>query len=185
VQRIVGQPGVHEHELRPIEKQLIRYVQQTAGLCEVDFPDRSNLPDKMQESLVIARKHFENYRSRHKNQFPKVKVHGDFTPLNILREGENAWLTDFERSFEASGYFDFVYAWATKHDPNLDSLQVRINEISKTFYGENTFLDQESLDIALALFVFDIVRFLEQHRDSKIEMDYALYLLKRVRKILI
>jgi hypothetical protein len=89
-----------------------------------------------------------------------VQAHGDFSRGNYLcGDDGKRYLIDFDRSFEATEYFDAMY-YATEE--GLDSRQTTemLCRLAKTWQVRLTPFENDPCRWARALFVMDLVRFL-------------------------
>ncbi|HAC14423.1 MAG TPA: hypothetical protein DCE78_00545, partial [Bacteroidetes bacterium] len=119
----------------------------------------------------------------HNNEAPYTIVHGDVNPYNLLHSEGQTWLIDFDRTFEATAYYDFIYLWINKYDRDTEKLKNRIREINNKFYGENVVPDTVGLSLALAFFVYDNIRFINTRCETIRDARFTIFLLNNVKTI--
>ena len=181
VQRLVGVPGDHMVDFNPVDGQMLDYVLKAAEMRPIEREKADHLPIEIRELVDFAEQQLKKTFWVHNNQAPHVLVHGDLNPFNLLREDNKTWLIDFDRTFEASAYYDFVYVWLNKYDRSTDKLKHRIRTINDTFFGENIMADTVALNLALALFVFDNIRFIDKHCETLKDARFVIFLLSRLK----
>jgi hypothetical protein len=181
VQRLVGIPGDHSVDFNPVDDQMMSYVLKAAALKSIGREKADHLPIEIRELVDFAEQQIKKSFWVHNNQAPHVLVHGDLNPYNLLREDDKTWLIDFDRTFEASAYYDFVYVWLNKYDRSTEKLKNRIRTINDKFYGENIMSDTVALNLALALFVYDNIRFIDRHCDTIKDARFVIFLLNRLK----
>lgn len=181
VQELVGIPGEHIVDFNPVDDQMMDYVLRSAEMKTIMLQKPVNLPIEIQELADFAEQQIKRNFWVHNNKAPYGIVHGDLNPMNLIRDQGKTWLIDFDRTFEASVYYDFIYVWLNKYDRSTDKLKTRIRMINDRFYGENIMTDSVALNLALALFVYDNIRFIEQHCDTVKDARFVIFLLNRLR----
>ena len=170
-QPLVGTMFRHAESLSPIDSQLLGYVLRTASLCgAAEYVARvaqvvgsSGLEA---EAFGLARERLERLAPLDAMQVPMAVVHGDLSRQNIVRNGDgDAFLIDFDRSFEASAYYDFVSAGLSPNGfgpEKLDKSREYVEAINRRLMPETVISRDDALEYALALFVLDSIVYLNQ-----------------------
>lgn len=180
MQNIVGRLGEHATELGPIDDQLMDYVTTAAHMKPFQIHKNDGLGVDTKSIIETAEQHLKKSFWVHNNICPQLLVHGDLSPFNIIRDGDKSYLIDFDRSFVASAYYDFVYVWLNKYDRSLGKLKDRIRTINETYYGKNVIPEPIALDLAISHFVMDNVKFINERCKSLNEARYIIYILNRL-----
>jgi hypothetical protein len=181
-QNIVGMLGEHATELNPIDKQMLEYVLTSSHMKPFQTYKHDGLGMDTKTIIEAAEQHLKKSFLVHNNMCPQLLVHGDLSPFNIIRDGKKSYLIDFDRSFVASAYYDFVYVWLNKYDRNLSKLKDRIRKINDVYYGKNMVPESIALDLAISHFVMDNVRFINERCDTLNEARYIIYILNRLKE---
>lgn len=181
-QYIVGLLGEHATELDPIDDQLFQYVLNSSHMKLFQIYKNDGLGVDTKSIIETAEQHLKKSFWVHNNMSPQLLVHGDLSPYNIIQDGEKSYLIDFDRSFVASAYYDFVYVWLNKYDRNLGKLKNRVRQINDVYYGENMVPESIALDVAISHFVMDNVRFINERCETLNEARYIIYTLNRLKE---
>lgn len=180
-QNIVGLLGEHATELSPIDDQLMKYVLTSSHMKLFQIYKNDGLGIDTKSIIETAEQHLKKSFWVHNNMSPQLLVHGDLLPQNIIRNGEKSYLIDFDRSFVASAYYDFVYIWLNKYDRSLDKLKDRIRKINDVYYGENMVPESIALDLAISHFIMDNVKFINERCETLNDARYIIYILNRLK----
>jgi len=168
-QPLVGPMFRHADSLAPIDAQLLDYVLNTARLHRaVEYVARvaamvGSHDGPEAEAFGLARARLDRLVPPDTAQFPATIVHGDLSRQNIVR-GENgeAFLIDFDRAFEASAYYDFVFAGLFTNGFGLGKTREYAVAINERLMPDTPVARDEALEYALALFVLDNIVYLNQ-----------------------
>lgn len=109
---------------------------------------------------------------------PYCYVHGDLSEHNILWNGANYYLIDFDRSFEASVFYDYVYLWLTTSDFNRSLMIEKILMLADTFKVPE-YDKKELLRFLLYLFIVDNYRYLNLSGNENRVSVYTQVLIKK------
>lgn len=94
---------------------------------------------------------------------PLTLAHGDLTRWNVLRASDSdAWLIDFDRSFRASVFYDFVYAWIADGGYNRQQAQQATFRLAQALGFVSDLPPTQILEVAIALFILDNLVYLEK-----------------------
>ena len=170
-QPLIGTMFRHAASLSPIDAQLLDYVVNTASVHRVaEYVARVALmagsrgPEAEAFGLATAR--LRRLAPLEALQFPMALMHGDLSRQNIVwNEDGDAFLIDFDRSFEASAYYDFVYAGLSPNGFGPEQLETSRNyvvAINERLMPETVVSRDDALEFALALFVVDNIVYLNQ-----------------------
>jgi hypothetical protein len=181
-QKIVGRLGEHASDLSPIDDQLLRYVTTSSHMKPFQIHKNDGLSVNTKSIIELAEQHLKKSFWVHNNICPQILVHGDLSPYNIIRADDKSYLIDYDRSFVASSYYDFVYVWLNKYDRSLGKLKARIRKINDMYYGENLIPESIALDLALSHFVIDNVKFINERCETLNEARYIIYILSRLKE---
>jgi hypothetical protein len=169
-QPFIGSILRHADTLSPIDAQLLEYVVQTARPCTTaDYVARvariagSSGPEA--DAFGTASRRLARFVPQAIAQFPTTVVHGDLSRQNILRHDDGkAYLIDFDRSFEASAYYDFVFAGLFTAAFGLENARRCVAAINERLVPAIALTPDDALEYALALFVLDNIVYLSQQR---------------------
>jgi len=109
---------------------------------------------------------------------PSCEAHGDLSEYNILWNGANYYLIDFDRSFEATVFYDYVYFWLTASVSNKAMLLEKIYELASSFSVPSTD-KREILRFVLYLFIIDNLRYLKLTGNESRVSVYTQVLIKK------
>jgi hypothetical protein len=181
-QKLIGSVGHHPETLKPFDDELLMYTLRTGKLKLYDLP-RVQINDiKLKEVIDMAFNQINSTFWLHNNKVPQVYVHGDLSPYNIIRSPEQDYLIDFDRSIDASAYYDFVYVWVNQYDRNTSKLRQRIKKINQKFYGEYVIPDKISLDLAISFFIMDVLHYMNLRCSSNQSNRFQIFLLNRIKE---
>ena len=171
-QPLVGTMFRHAESLSPIDSQLLGYVLRTARLCRAtEYVARvaqvTGSSGLETDAFGLARERLARLAPLDAIQVPMTIVHGDLSRQNIIRnEDGDAFLIDFDRSFEASAYYDFVSAGLSPNGfgpEQLEKSRECVVAINQRLMPESVVSRNDALEYALALFVLDNIVYLNQH----------------------
>lgn len=181
-QKLIGSVGHHPETLAPFDDDILKYTLRTADFKVYDLP-RVQINDiKLKEVIDMAFSKINSTFWLHNNKVPQVYVHGDLSPYNILRSGGKEYLIDFDRSIDASAYYDFVYVWVNQYDRSTSKLHQRIKKINQKFYGDYVIPDMISLDLAISFFIMDVLHYMNSRCSGIQSNRYQIFLLNRVKE---
>jgi hypothetical protein len=165
VQDLKGRPVVAKHfNSTKILGSLQSYVTKESVLKPLEI--RFNEDLIRERAVSEALRQAENVISRLKNGanalFPYCIVHGDLTLNNILLYDQAYFLIDFERCFEASAYYDFIYLWLNSNVLRQEEAMQIVTSINQK-YDHSDLSAKEGLKLALALFVYDNLNYIGQY----------------------
>ena len=167
-QPLIGTMFRHADTLSPIDAQLLDYVVMTARLCRaadhIARVGRLIGPSGPEaDAFEVASRRLARLALLEAAQVPTTIVHGDLSRQNILRTGEGeAFLIDFDRSFEASAYYDFVYSGLVNASSGLKKTREYVAAINRRLMLERAVAPNDALSYALALFVLDNIVYVRQ-----------------------
>ena len=170
-QPLIGTMFRHAASLSPIDAQLLDYVVSTASLhrageyvARVAQMAGSRGPEA--EAFGLATGRLRRLAPLEAMQFPMAIMHGDLSRQNIVgNEDGDAFLIDFDRAFEASVYYDFVYAGLSPNGfgpEQLEKSREYVMAINERLMPETVVARDDALEYALALFVLDNIVYLNQ-----------------------
>lgn len=109
---------------------------------------------------------------------PGCDVHGDLSENNILWNQVNYYLIDFDRSFKATIFYDYMYFWLTADQVNKTLILDNAYNMAVKFNVPHT--DKSVvLKFLLYLFIVDNFRYLNQTgHDSRVSI-YTQVLIKK------
>ena len=166
-QRLVGPVFEHRDSLAPIDDQLLGYVLKTARLAQVaNYIDQAarmaGTSGLEADALRGVAKRLDRLAPHAQACFPMSIVHGDLSHHNIVRNADgDAFLIDFDRSFEASAYYDFIRLGLRGGFEGSSRYVIAINE---HLMPQARFSHDEALRYALAFFVLDNILYLGQQQ---------------------
>lgn len=124
--------------------------------------DKVGLSDELLSgcSDIIENK-LNGYLRKEDLTVPQVLAHGDPSRYNVLRSYDHrCYLNDYDRSFVASIYYDFVYMFIN----NADFGKTRLVNAAKMLHdvvGFNRSLDGRSIyEFAILLFIHDAIKYI-------------------------
>ena len=182
-QKLIGTPGHHIRKFHPIDEEILSYVLKTGKLKTIQFSNSNHLPAEIVELADMADQQIRKNFWIHNNEAPYTLVHGDLNPQNLLHHDNKIWLIDFDRAFDASVYYDFIYLWINKYDRDTELLKNRIKTINNHFYGENVVPDTVGLSLALAFFVYDNIHFINTRCETIRDARFTIFLLNNVKSV--
>jgi hypothetical protein len=192
VQPLVGAMFRHADSLSPIDSQLLGYVVKTARLHRVaEYVARVaqvvGLSPLEADAFGLARERLRRLAPLDTMQVPMTVVHGDLSRQNIVRNGDgDAFLIDFDRSFEASAYYDFVSAGLSPNGfgpEKLDTSREYVDAINRRLMPETVISRDDALQYALALFVLDSIVYLNQQSSGASSKSFRRRVLRALRAL--
>ena len=166
VQHLIDTIPIEPNEIEKVFADLSTYYISTAKLSDYNT-QLSGYYDDLKDLNRNIDFNFSNYEQNLLKKVPVTQVHGDLSPHNIIWNGINYYLIDFDRSFQANVFYDFTYFNLQDKSTSNKIAKRALIELFNRFYPETKLTDIEIHSFILKLFIVDNLRYLKLTQNDK------------------
>lgn len=176
-QNLIKTIPINRNAIEMVVEDLNQYYQKTS-IQENYLREIEGIETELNQHTELSTYKLSAPRRKWLEKTPTCEVHGDLSEHNILWNGANYYLIDFDRSFKATVFYDYMYFWLTASDSNQSLMLEKIYDLAHRYNvpGNNR---KEVLQFLLYLFIVDNYRYLKLSGNESRVSVYTQVLIKK------